>query len=257
VSRLFFAVVGDTRPSELDATSSYPTSIIQKIYADIAALNPRPQFVLTTGDYMFATPNGTEGAAQIQLYANAARQYSGTVFPVMGNQECAGPTSSNCASLSTGNFSAFMQTLVTPLAKDKPYYSIPLNAVDGSWTAKLVVVACNAWDAAQKSWLSGELGRSTTYTFVARHEPTGASGAPCANDMDSMLAQSTYDLLIVGHTHTFSRYQKELIVGNGGAPLSGNVNFGFVTLEQVGGRTFRVTLYDYMTALPVSSFTIP
>src|SRR5207245_2657438 len=34
VSSLYFAVVGDTRPGNIDATSSYPTAIITKIYQD-------------------------------------------------------------------------------------------------------------------------------------------------------------------------------------------------------------------------------
>jgi hypothetical protein len=257
VSRLYFAVIGDTRPGGIDATSSYPTAIIQKIYADVEALNPRPQFVLTTGDYMFASPTGTQAQIQIGYYMSAAREFSGTIFSVMGNHECTGGTTSNCASQTTNNYTAFMNALVTPLGKSKPYYSVPINATDGSWTAKLILVACNAWDATQRSWLQSELARPTTYTFVSRHEPTAVSGLPCGSDMSTLLSQYPYDLLIVGHTHTFAHYTKEIVVGNGGAPLTGTVNYGFVTVEQLAQGGFKITLYDYMTAMPVSSFTVP
>jgi hypothetical protein len=255
---MYFAIVGDTRPASIpagtDPTAGYPAQVIQKIYADIAAMNPQPQFVLTTGDYMFANPSTTQGTAQLALYTAAAQQYPGTIFAVMGNHECTGGTSSNCASQSTQNYQAYVSALVTPLGQSKPYYSIPINATDGSWTAKLIITACNAWDSTQSSWLAGELARQTTYTFVSRHEPSSASYAPCIAEMDNLLRQYPYDFLFVGHTHTFSHYQKQVVVGNGGAPLSGGVNYGYVIVEQRPAGGFRVTLYDFMTALPVSSF---
>jgi hypothetical protein len=259
VSRLYFAIVGDTRPaseptSTSDPTQGYPTQIIQKIYADIAAMNPQPQFVLTTGDYMFANPYTSEGAAQLALYTAAQQQYRGTAFSVMGNHECTGGVSSNCASQPTQSYQAFLSALVTPLGKSKPYYTIPINATDGSWTAKLILTACNAWDSTQSSWLAGELARQTTYTFVSRHEPSTATNAPCVTEMDNLLGQHPYDLLLVGHTHTFAHYQKEIVVGNGGAPLTGSVNYGYATVEQQPTGHFKITLYDFMTALPVSSF---
>ena len=45
LSRLYFAVVGDTRPPNVDDTAGYPTAIIDSIYADIVAMNPMPAFV--------------------------------------------------------------------------------------------------------------------------------------------------------------------------------------------------------------------
>src|SRR5581483_1957128 len=46
VSRLYFAVVGDTRPPLINDTQSYPTAIVTKIYADMEGLNPKPLFAL-------------------------------------------------------------------------------------------------------------------------------------------------------------------------------------------------------------------
>ena len=40
----------------------------------------------------------------------------------------------------------------------------------GSWTAKLVFIAANAWDGTQQFWLDNVLGEPTTYTFCVRHE---------------------------------------------------------------------------------------
>ncbi len=258
VTSLYFAVVGDTRPASIDDTANYPTAIIDTIFQDLDAMTPKPQFVISTGDYMFASPTGSQGAAQVQLYTQAVRLFSNVVFPVLGDQECNTYTSGNCASSPTNNYNAYMSALVTPIGKSAPYYAIPIRAVDGSWTAKIVVVACNAWGSAQQTWLQAQLATPTTYTFVARHEPSTATNAPCVSTVDSMLAGTTYDLLVVGHSHTFANpaYQ-ELVVGNGGAPLSGAAGYGYATIAQQPSQGFVVTQYDYLTALPVASFTVP
>jgi hypothetical protein len=258
VSHLYFAVVGDTRPANPDDTANYPTQIITQIYSDIEALNPRPQFVLTTGDYMFANTWSGEAQKQMALYQQAASQFTGgPIFSDMGNHECTGATASNCATTTTSNYQAYLDAMVTPLGKNQPYYTINFNATDGSFTAKLIIVACNAWDQTQSAWLQSELARPTTYTFVSRHEPLGTSGPPCVTDMDGLLNQYPYDLLIVGHSHTFAHSQNQVVVGNGGAPLSGSEPYGFATVEQIAGAGFRVTQYDYSTAAPLSTFTVP
>ncbi len=258
VSYLYFAVVGDTRPQNEDDTGGYPTQVVEKIYADIEAMNPRPQFVLTTGDYQFAAPNGQEGAKQLALYQKAASQFTGPVFAAMGNHECTGATASNCANGPTNNMQAFLDTMIKPLGQTNPYYTIPFSDVNGQWTAKLVIVACNAWDNTQQSWLQSELAKPTTYTFVSRHEPTGTYGPPCVSAMDSMLQRASYDLFIVGHSHEFRKNSnKEFIIGNGGAPLSGGGgNFGYATVQQQPGGGFVVTQYDYMSAAPVASYNV-
>jgi hypothetical protein len=257
VSSLYFAVVGDTRPGSIDATGSYPSAIIEKIYSDIAALNPQPQFVITTGDYMFASPSGNQAQAQMALYMRAAHQYTtGPIFAAMGNHECTGATASNCAASPTSNMHAYLDALVTPLGKTAAYYSVPINDANGKWSAKILIAACNAWDATQRTWLTDELSKPTTYTFVVRHEPSGTSGTPCGSEMDAILRGAKYDLFIVGHSHTFSHSGNELIIGNGGAPISGSVDYGFATIAQTASG-FVVTQYDYLTAMPVSTFTVP
>src|SRR5579883_1824726 len=89
ISRLVFAVVGDTRPVNEDQPNTYPTAVITKIFQDIQALSPRPPFVLATGDYQFSsTGSRSTASAQVGLYMQARAAYSGTLFPAMGNHEC-------------------------------------------------------------------------------------------------------------------------------------------------------------------------
>ncbi len=256
VDRLFFAVVGDTRPANPDETATYPTAIITKIYADLAAMSPPPQFVVTTGDYQFSSPYGVQAAIQLGYYVTARNQYPGTVFAAMGNHECSGATASNCVGAFTGrnNYDAFVSALVTPLGKSTPYYAVPVQTSLGS--VKFLVAACNAWDANQKAWLAGELAQSTTFTVIVRHEPLAAF-APCTDEMNAMLQASTYDLLLVGHTHSFFRIGKQLVVGMGGAPIGGNTPFGYITVEQLATGGWHVIQYDSTTSMPVQIFDVP
>ncbi len=257
-STLYFAVIGDTRPAVIDDTSAYPTAVISKIFSDVNSLNPKPPFVVTTGDYMFASTSGTQQQPQLNMYLGARAGYSGVDFPAMGNHECTGATASNCGSGNTdgvtSNMSAFMSDLLGPISKSSPYYSINVASPTNAWTAKFVFVAANAWDSTQASWLSSTLAQSTTYTFVIRHESATATTAPGVSPSEQIMKQYNYTLSIVGHAHTYSHPStKEVLFGNGGAPLtSGNYGFGLIT--QRGDGAIMVDAYDYSTMQADPSF---
>ncbi len=257
-STLYFAVIGDTRPAVIDDTSAYPTSTITKIFTDVNALNPKPPFVVTTGDYMFASTSGSQATPQLKLYLGARSNYSGVDFPAMGNHECTGATTSNCGSGNTNgitsNMSAFMSDMLGPISKTTPYYSINVASPTNAWTAKIVFVAANAWDSTQSSWLSSTLSKSTTYTFIIRHESATANTAPGVTPSENIMKQYPYTLSIVGHAHTYSHPStKEVLFGNGGAPLtSGNYGFGLIT--QRGDGAIMVDAYDYSTLKADANF---
>jgi hypothetical protein len=268
ISRLVFAVAGDTRPAVIDDTSSYPTAIITKIFQDIEALTPRPALVLGTGDYQFSsTGSSATGSQQVDLYMQTRALYSGPYFPAMGNHECgtSGPyitsDNNNCGPGNPGgvtpNYTAFMSQMLAPISQANPYYSINVNATDGSWTAKFVITAANAWTTAQQTWLETMMAQPTTYTFVVRHEgseipplPPGVAG------VDAVLAQYPYTLLIVGHIHNYGHYANEpqvVIFGNGGAPLQ-NGDYGFGLFSQRCDGAIVVDAIDYDTGAADSSF---
>jgi hypothetical protein len=261
VSALHFAVVGDTRPPAIDDTSGYPTAIITKIWQDIEALSPRPDFALTTGDYMFASTTGGQAAPQLALYLKARSNYGNVTFPTMGNHECTGATTSNCGpgttTGATDNYTQFMSKLLAPLGITTPYFVINVNATNNAWTAKFVFVAANAWTSAQQSWLEQTLAQPTTYTFVMRHESITASTAPGVTPSEQIIAQHPLTMRIVGHAHTFQyNTGSEIIIGNGGAPLAGSANYGYMIAQQRSDGAIVFTEYDYATNAAAQTFAV-
>jgi predicted phosphodiesterase len=72
------------------------------------------------------------------------------------------------------------------------------------------------------------------------------------------MAQYPYTLLLAGHTHTFdySPSQRQVIIGNGGAPLSGSSNYGFALVERQADGSILVAARDYQTGEPFQSFAV-
>lgn len=262
LATLSFAIVGDCTPPNINNTAGYPTAVITKIWQDIQAASPRPAFAITTGNYMFASPTGNQVDSQLALYQTARASFSNVVFPAMGNHECTGALSSNCglgnADGMTPNYNAFIATMLGPIGKKRPYYVINVNGNNNAWTAKFVFVAGNAWDSTQAKWLESVLTKQTTYTFIVRNAPVGATTCPGTSTSNAIIAKHPYTLLIAGlqHTYAYSATNKQVIVGNGGAPLSGSVNYGYVIARQQPNGSMKFTEYDYATNAAQASFTV-
>ena len=244
---LVFGIVGDTRPVSIDDAANYPTAIISKIYQDIQNETSHPTFVVGTGDYQYASTTGSEQQTQIDKYMTARAAFSGALYPAMGNHECTGYTDSNCGSGNsdgvTKNMTAFIDTMLSPIGETLPYYTEHVQAADGSWTAKFVVVACNAWTSAQSTWLSAQLAEQTTYTFVVRHESVADMSTTKCADSQTAINAHPLTLLIVGHTHEYSheKSDREIINGIGGAPLTSGTNYGYSIVERNADGTLTVT----------------
>jgi hypothetical protein len=257
LERLRFAIAGDTRPAVIDDTAAYPAEVIGGIWAEIEAR--RPAFAVTTGDYIFARPSGAEAEKQLDLYLRARARYTGPVLFAMGNHECSGATASNCLDpASVANYGAFMRRMIAPLGFSTPYYSATIRGARAEWTAKLIFIAANAWSEDQSKWLDDQLSKATTYTFVIRHESKTATDAPGTKPSNAILERHPYTLLIAGHKHTFAYAPKlhQLIVGNGGAPLSGGSRFGYALIERNADGTIQIEGYDLGAAAPFERHTI-
>jgi hypothetical protein len=257
---LKFAVVGDTRPANLDDTANYPTAVITQIWMDVEAEGV--PFAVTTGDYMFASTVGAEVDPQLDLYLGARAMFSGTVYPAMGNHECTGYTASNCGpggkDGNPKNYTEFMARMIAPLGEKYPFYAERFAAPDGSWTAKFVSIAANAWTDYQASWLDKVLAEPTTYTFALRHEPHYSNTAPGVDPTTTILAKHPLTMLITGHTHSYSHVPawREIIVGNGGAPLTASTNYGYVVIARQPDGALQTTSYNYQTHAIVEQFSV-
>ncbi len=259
---LRFAVVGDTRPVNVDDTANYPTAVISTIWADVAAESPAPAFAISTGDYMFANVGGAEQAPQLDLYLGARGTYTAPIYAAMGNHECNGYTASNCGPGTTDgettNYNMYMQRMVAPLGFTHPWFDAYFAAADGTWTAKVVVIAANAWNADQAAWLDTALSVPSTYTFVVRHESNSADTAPGVTPSQGIIGRHPLTLLIVGHTHTYQHQaaEHEVIIGNGGAPLSGGVDYGYAIVERRTDGAIQLSEHDYQTKAVVDAFAV-
>jgi hypothetical protein len=262
LDELRFAVVGDTRPANLDDTGNYPTAVVTQIWSDVEAESPHPPFTVTTGDYMFASTGGTQVDPQLDLYLGARGNYTGLVYPAMGNHECNGYTQSNCGvpggDGQPPNYSRFMTRMINPLGEIQPFYIERFAATDGSWSAKLVFIAANSWSNVQAQWLELVLSEPTTYTFAIRHEPPESTSAPGVGPSTLTLAKYPLTLLITGHVHTYQHLTdvREIIVGNGGAPLENAVNYGYVIIARQADGNLLVTEYDYASHAVFDQFMV-
>src|SRR5579859_1626058 len=198
---LSFAVFGDSRPPSPDDTAGYPTQIVTGIFT--LAQQKGAQFVVGTGDYMFASTSASV-TAQGNLLLGAEANFQGPVYHTLGNHECTGATASNCPNGNeTANIQFFMSHLV-PSGTTTPWYRVDADTPMGK--ARFLFIAENAWSPAQNSWLQQELAdTSATYTFVVRHEPDNGhgTGAPGLIPTTSMLSSTPHTLLLEGHSHEY------------------------------------------------------
>lgn len=247
LATLSFGMLGDTRPAGT-TSSGYPQNlktVIGSIFAGLEAQGV--PLAVDAGDYAFAASTAGSAVPQFTDFMTARQNFRGTFLPTIGNHECTTATTSNCpAGAYSGTAQDYLNMIVTPsTGQSSPYFSALYLAIDGSWSAKFVMVAANAWDGAQKAWLSETLATKTTYTFVVRHEPGNATTAPGTIPSETLMAAAfsagSLTLSITGHTHLVqlpggtqpygNRYGAtqpyEMIVGNGGAPLDAGSYYGY------------------------------
>jgi hypothetical protein len=258
-------MLGDTRPSS-STTGQYPQSVQNIIGSIFSGLQAHSiPFAVGSGDYAYSSSSSGSAVPQYTDFMTARKSFNGTFLPTMGNHECNGFTDSNCPVGSfTGMTQDYVNTMVTPsTGQSSPYYSALYVATDGSWSAKLVFVAANAWSSTQLSWLQATLAVPTTYTFVIRHEPANANTAPGTTPSETQVSSAFtaghLTLSITGHTHlvqlpggtrpygdSFGATQAyEMIVGVGGAPLDAGSYYGYaVATRRASDGAIVVQMYE-------------
>ena len=265
VSRFLFAIVGDARPSQCNISTDYPTPVLDSVFTKIKAAGA--QFAVDTGDHMFVCQNGTQQMAtsQMGLFTTAAKNFGRTMFMTLGNHDCVSMNNPNyCAvgGFETVNFKAFLAA--NAAASAQPYYSFDVTTQNG--VARFVIIADNAWSAAQSTWLNATLTdaeKSAKYIFIIRHHPLDNTDMPDFATITQIIRNYKKTMVITGHSHELRLDTvndvtgRTLIVGNGGAPLALNFKwFGYALVEQLGNGNIQARFYDQATNNMMGSTTL-
>jgi hypothetical protein len=202
----------------------------------------RVQFAVDLGDHMYVcNQSAVEANAQMSLYLSAIAHGPSTFWMTMGNHECGNDVPPYSCSFGDGdaNFAAYMAAL----GRAQPWYAADVQTQLG--LARFVIVADDAWDAAQKRWLERTLSDADArarYTIVVRHHPV--TGLRTGNaEIVSMIAAHKYSLILTAHAHSYVRDParfggRSVIVGLGGAPSTAQPGFGTVLQNPDGTLTF-------------------
>jgi hypothetical protein len=250
-----FAVVGDSRPGNLNDGNNYPAAIVQGNFQRMQDMGL--QFAVATGDYMFANYEGEVGRQVDKLLASEA-PFTNPIYRALGNHECTGATASNCPALNeTANIQAYMTRLVPP-GVTQPYFRIDVDTPHGM--AKFVFVAANAWSSDQDAWLRQQLADKTAYTFVIRHEPPDTTETPGVTPSEAIIKQFPVTQVLCGHSHSYYRVDAlHVVSGNGGAPIRtgpGGTSYGFLLMEQQDDGSITATEIDEATGNKTDTWRI-
>jgi hypothetical protein len=265
VDRLYFGYTGDTRP--MASTSSYPSSlqmVINNIFTQMGQKGV--SFALDGGDHMEAS-NASEAAGNLANYKSAAALLGKPVFMTMGNHECSASFSQDCgyAGAATSDFkmAAFMNTLQSMTGATQPYYRFDVMTASGK--AVFLVVADDAWNSTQQTWLTTQLtdaDANAKYTFVSKHHPDGNTDQPAFQQIYDLVTSHKYTLFLTGHSHEYKHpfnNPRAVVMGLGGAPFD-NPNqmwWGYLTVMQCPDDHIYVTAYDQATGNVMESFNVP
>jgi hypothetical protein len=266
VDRLFFGYTGDTRPQS--PGPSYPSGlqmVINNIYTQMGTRGV--QFALDGGDHMEAS-NASEAAAHMANYASAAALLGKPVFMTMGNHECATAFDARDCSYAgaTDNdfkLSAYLSTLQKVSGATKPYYRFDVTTATGK--AVFLVVADDAWDPAQQSWLTTQLTDADAhakYTFVTKHHPYGNTDQPTFQAIYDLVTAHKYTLFLTAHSHEYKHPaadRRAVVMGLGGAPFDNPQQawWGYLTAMQCSDDHIYVSVYDQATGNVEDSFNVP
>jgi hypothetical protein len=267
VDRLFFGYTGDTRPpSGAGSFSSYPSQlqmVINNIFTQMGKQGVA--FALDGGDHMEAS-NLSDARGCMADYASAAALLGKPVFMTMGNHACAATFNNDCgfagAATSDPKMQAFMESLQTVSGQTSPYYRFDVMTQSG--LAVFIVVADDAWNSTQQTWLTQQLNDADAhakYTFVSKHHPDGNTDQPTFQQIYDLVKMHKYTLFLTGHSHEYKRQYTDpraVVMGLGGAPFD-NPNqmwWGYLTAMQCPDDRIYVNVYDQATGNVQANFNV-
>jgi hypothetical protein len=266
VDRLFFGYTGDTRPA--NDSAGYPAAlqtVANAIFTQMGAKGV--QFALDGGDHMEASTS-SEAMQNMTDYGTAAALLGKPVFMTMGNHECVTSfDAQDCgyagAQTADIKFAAYLAGLQSISKQTTPYYRFDVMTSAGK--AVFLVVADDAWNATQESWLTTQLNdadANAKYTFVSKHHPDGNTDQATFQTIYNLVTAHKYTLFLTGHSHEYKHDSGEpraVVMGLGGAPFD-NPNqmwWGYLTVMQCPDTHIYVTAYDQATGNVMESFNVP
>jgi hypothetical protein len=264
VDRLYFGYTGDTRPAM--STSGYSSSLqatINNIYKSMGALGV--EFAMDGGDHMEAS-NSSQATAAMNAYLTATSMLGKPVFMTLGNHECSLSFSGDCGNgeiLTDTKGAAFMAALHSSIGATQPYYRFDVMTQSGK--AVFLVVADDAWDSTQQSWLTTQLtdaDANAKFTFVSKHHPDGNTDQPTFQTIYNLVTSHKYTLFLTGHSHEYKHQPNDhraVVMGLGGAPFD-NPNqmwYGYLTAMQCSDDHIYVTVYDQATGNTMDAWNVP
>ncbi len=252
-----FVVVGCNRlaaPESLGVVSTANVQQLNRDFADIAAMNPKPAFLFFTGDLVFGYTNDTtaldrELKGWIALYQASTLPASGVELVVTpGNHE-----TDNLAKIATpANERTFLRDMAPYMTRggngptaggadnlqtDQSHLTYSFDYKDAHFVTLNTDPVGADWHV-PTLWLAGDLAaaraRGVKHIFAIAHKPAypyptvptdGLSfDVPARNAYWNVLATNQVEAQISAHNHVYYRSQPtghtwQIINGNGGTPI--------------------------------------
>ncbi|MBF0480841.1 MAG: metallophosphoesterase [Desulfovibrionaceae bacterium] len=278
--KLRFAVLGDCRGASPEDSIDLP--VMNEINARLLALDPKPAFVLFTGDLVYRSKNA--GQWKFDDWIRAVKPVTDAgikIYPVLGNHELyqdernvlhsesqeyyqktfAGMTPQN----GPKGYESLVYSFVSPgadafFAVLDTYY-IPPGQATAPYSNKDSFIT-----EAQLDWLRGQLKNTTArFKFVAMHAPTFNPIYPpkpkCQEaghcELWNILDQNGFAMSLASHLHAYARKTigpevdpayhggvVQVISGGAGAPLDNTVYFLGDTADWHVATVFNYLLVD-------------
>ena len=245
-------------------TTPRPTrpQIIDAIFTDVAALSPMPSFVVSTGDYQFASTTGSRaGAAARPLRRGRGAKYPGALFPAMGNHECTGADRLELRYRQRGRHHHELHDVPV----EAPRAHRPDLAVLRHQHQRLRRLVDREVRLHRRERLGRRARRRGSTRRSASPRPTRSSFATRRPTRPRRRGSPRREAIIAKHPYTLEHRRatrtrtgtsrpKEVLFGNGGAPLSGSGNYGYGIFSQQSDGTIAVDAIDYATGLADGTF---
>ncbi len=236
---LRFAVTGDSRDSPVNST------ILNKINSELLASDPRPTFVLFTGDSV-----NSGGTSELNTWKDVMKSLTIegiAVYPTIGNHELSGGAGYQV--LQQEYVDAFELPQNGPSGYEELVYSFNHENVHiiclDAYYYDGATLQVNLIDSTQESWLINDLNlNSDKINIVFTHPPAYPTSSHIGSSLDQHPAERdtlwdifdnyNVSLFFAGHEHNYSRWTidstmnasfestiYQVVAGGAGAPLAG------------------------------------